>query len=35
MFFFSVVNWVQLISKEVLLAGWCSCAPREEWWSLA
>ena len=35
MSFFSVVNWVRLISKEIPLAGWCSCAPREEWWSLA
>ena len=31
----SVASWVRLISKEMPLAGWCSCAPREEWRSLA
>ena len=31
----SVATWVRLISTEISLAGWCSCAPREEWWSLA
>ena len=30
----SVASWVCLISKEIALARWCSCAPREEWWSL-
>ena len=28
----SVASWVRLISKEITLPGWCSCALREEWW---
>ena len=32
---FSVANWVRLISKENPIAGWCSCAPRGDWWSFA
>ena len=32
---FSVACWIRLISIEMPLAGWCSCAPREEWRSRA